>query len=109
MINRPIPRPRKIEERDGYLCAAPRYSVKEDSFKRVLAAFSEFCDRLWGLELKPSDEEIPDERYFTPLTEAGEFEAPDIPAADASLVALPGEERSRILYRLRQVSRFRRV
>ena len=95
MINCPIPRPRKIEARDGYLCVSPCYHLRDGSFAGAVSAFSELCDRLWGLALKPYASEAPDERYFTPLTEAGAFEVPVSSAeAKSSLVALPGEERT---------------
>ncbi len=95
MINCPIPRPRKIETRDGYLCVAPCYHFKDSSFEGALSAFSELCDRLFGLALKPYASEAPDEKYFTPLTEAGALELPASPdGAKSSLVALPGEERT---------------
>ena len=90
----PIPRPGNFEVREGYLCISPSYSTEEESFLPALAAFSELCDRIYGLALKPSDEKIPDEKYFTPLTEAGEFEAPKMPSGKAALAALAGEERT---------------
>ncbi len=95
MINCPIPRPHTFEPAEGYLCVSPRVSSTEESFRCAVAAFSGLCDRLWGLELNPSDEAVPDEKYFTPLTEAGEFEAPGFGTDEkSSAVALPGEERT---------------
>ena len=95
MINIPIPRPHNFEPAEGYLCVTPRISSTDETFRGAVTAFSGLCDRLWGLELKPSDEAVPDEKYFTPLTEAGEFEAPDFaPDEKNYLVSLPGEERT---------------
>ncbi len=89
-----LPRPKKIEIREGYLCIAPLYSCGDASFERALAAFSDTLDRLFGLAPKKSDAPIPDERFFTPLTEAQYTKAREETPKISSSVSLPGEERS---------------
>lgn len=83
-----VPRPKNVTPRGGYLYVKPCYTLTDETMRPTAAAFSELCDRVWGLALKALDEKMPDESAFTPLAEAGDsgiraYEAHDGARGDA--------------------------
>ncbi len=85
-----IPSPKKVVEKEGYLCIRPVFSCKESGFDGILKSFSETADKLWGIEFTPLDIPVTDESLMTPLTETQlEFEKVE----SVNLMALPSEER----------------
>lgn len=89
-----IPMPKKVSLREDTLCIKPLYTTDCEAFLPTLHAFSELCDRLFGLALSPLDAAMPDSALMTPLTEE-QLNTDKIKKEDEGekrLVALEGEE-----------------